>query len=282
MHIVHAARDFLQDTWTNLGRHNLFQAAAALSYYSIFSLAPLVIIIVAIAGFLISDADIQTALVDRVRTFSNDEAAELVNTIINNSADQQRSRLSIAIASILMIIGATTAFAQLHSILNRVWNVPDTRRLTLWHFIKGRLVSFVILIIIGVLLATSLVFSTFLSSIGDQVYTRWGIQLTYWEPLKLMTSWGVTTILIMALFKFLPETPVRWIDALIGAVAASALFELSKWAVSTYVTQIDPSSAFGAAGSVVVFMLWVYIAALIVLVGAEISRTSSAFRDRSL
>ena len=282
MHIFEAARAFLKDALTNLSRFNLFQAAAALSYYSIFSLAPLVIIIVAIAGFLISDADIQTALVDRVRTFSNDEAAELVNTIINNTADEQRSRLSIAIATIVMIIGATTAFAQLHSILNRVWNVPDSRRLTLWHFIKGRLVSFVILIVIGVLLAASLVFSTFFSNIGDQVYARWGIQLTYWEPLKLMTSWGVTTLLITTLFRFLPEAPVRWFDALVGAFAASALLELSKWAVSTYVTQIDPSSVFGAAGGIVVFMLWVYVAALIVLIGAEISRSSSAFRDRSL
>lgn len=282
MQLIHAAQAFLKDAWTNLLQHNLFQSAAALAYYSLFSLAPLVIIIVAIAGFLISDADVQTALVERVRTFANDDAAELVRTIIENTADEQRSLLSIAIASVLMIIGATTAFAQLHSILNRVWNVPVSRRQTIWHFLKGRLVSFIILIVIGVLLAVSLVFNTFLTNVGDFVSSRFGVELSFWEPLNLMTSYGVTTLLIATIFKYLPDAAVRWVDALIGAVAASALLELSKWVVASYVTQIDPSSAFGAAGSVVVFMLWVYVAALIVLIGAEVSRTNSTMRHDPL
>jgi len=282
MQVTHVALRFLKDAAGNLREHNLFQAAAALSYYSLFSLAPLVLIIVAIAGFLISDADVQSALTERVRAFATDEAAELVGTIIDNTTDSQSGRLSIAIASILMVIGATTAFAQLHSILNRVWNVPAARRQTVWHFIKGRLVSFVILIVIGVLLAASLVFNTFLSNVGNLASSRFGVELTYWEPLNLMTSYGVTTLLIATIYKFLPDAPVRWREALIGAIAASLLLELSKWVVASYVTQLNPSSAFGAAGSVVVFMLWIYFAALIVLIGAEISRTSAAMRDDSL
>ncbi len=282
MRFLNAAKEFFRHFWGNLLKQNLFQAAAALAYYSLFSLAPLVIIIVAIAGFLIRDADVQAALVERVGTFANEETAELVSTIVENTADEQRSRISIVIAGVLMVIGATTAFAQLHSILNRVWDVPTTRRLSLWHFFKGRLLSFIILILIGVLLAASLFFNTFLSNVGDFVAARFGIELTYWEPLTLMTSYGVTTLLITTIFKFLPETTVRWFDALIGAVAASALLEVSKWAVASYVTQLDPSSVFGAAGSVVVFMLWIYVAALIVLIGAEVSRTSSFLRDRSL
>jgi membrane protein len=277
--LFHAALSFLGNAWGNMRQHNLFQAAAALSYYSLFSLAPLVLIIVAIAGFLISDADVQSALIERVRTFANDEAAELVRTIIENTADVQRGRLSIVIAGVLMIIGATTAFAQLHSILNRVWNVPAARGQSIWLFLKGRLLSFVILISIGVLLAVSLVFNTFLTNVGDFAATRFGVELTYWEPAKLMTSYGVTTLLIATIYKFLPDAPVRWTDALIGAVAASVLLELSKWVVASYVTQLDPSSAFGAAGSVVVFMLWIYVAAFIVLIGAEFSRTSATFRN---
>lgn len=282
MLIKDTAQRFLADAGANLRQHNLFQAAAALAYYSLFSLAPLVLIIVAIAGFLISDADVQSALVERVRTFANDEAAQLVQTIVNNTADQRSGRLSLIIAGVLMIIGATTAFAQLHSILNRVWNVPAARRQSLWHFLKGRLLSFAILIVIGVLLAVSLVFNTFLTNVGGFVTTRFGIELIYWEPLNLMTSYGVTTLLIATIYRFLPDAPVRWSEALIGAVAASLLLELSKWGVSSYVTQLNPSSAFGAAGSVVVFMLWVYVAAFIVLVGAEISRTTASVKNDSM
>ena len=181
-----------------------------------------------------------------------------------------------------MIIGATTAFAQLHSILNRVWNVPISRRQSIWHFLKGRLLSFAILIVIGVLLAISLLFNTFLTNVGTFASSRFGIELVYWEPLNLMTSWGVTTLLIATIYKFLPDAPVRWSEALIGAVAASVLLELSKWAVASHVTQLDPSSAFGAAGSVVVFMFWIYVAAFIVLVGAEISRTTASVRNNAV
>lgn len=221
----------------------------------------------------------QTALVDRVRTFANDDAAEVVRTIIENTANEQSGIFSIIVAACLMVAGATTAFAQLHAILNRVWNVPAKGRISVVRFIKGRLLSFLMLIIIGVLLAASLLFNTFLANLGDFASARIGIELMYWEPLKLLTSYGVTTILIAMIYKYLPETKVHWRDALIGAVAASLLFELSKWAVASYVARMDPESAFGAAGSVIVFMLWIYFAALILLIGTEIARTCSQFRN---
>ncbi|HMB72251.1 MAG TPA: YihY/virulence factor BrkB family protein [Gammaproteobacteria bacterium] len=273
-----ASAKFADAARQNFFRHSPFQAAAALSFYSLISLAPIVIIIVAVAGFLISDADVQSALIERVRTIANDDAAEVVRTIIENTANEQRGVFSIIVAACIMVAGATTAFAQLHAVLNRVWNVPVKRRLSILHFVKGRLWSFVMLIVIGVLLAVSLVFSTFLASIGDFVSQRFGIELIYWEPLKLVTSYGFTTVLIAMIYKYLPETQVHWRDALVGAVAASLLFELSKWAVGYYVARMDPESAFGAAGSVIVFMVWIYAAALIVLIGTEIARTCAEFR----
>jgi len=268
-----AAALFARTARRNFLKHAPFQAAAALAYYSLFSLAPLVIIIVAIAGFFIRDADVQAALIDRVRLIANDEAADLVATIVANTTNEQSSVISIIVAGTIMVIGATTAFAQLYSILNRVWNVPDGRRDSAWHLVKGRLVSFLMLVVIGVLLAASLVFNTFLSNVGDFVSTRFDVELSYWQPLKLLTSYGATAVLIAMIYKFLPACTVRWRDALIGAVAASVLFEASKWFVGYYVARMDPDSAFGAAGSVVVFMFWIYAAALIILIGTEVART---------
>ena len=273
MKFLTAAARFARTAKTNFLRHSPMQAAAALSFYSLFSLAPLVIIIVAIAGFLIADADVQAALIDRVRSIANEDAAAVVATIIENTANEQRGIVSIVIAGLIMVVGATTAFAQLHAVLNRVWNVPIRRRRSVWHFLKGRLVSFLMLIIIGVLLAASLVFNTFLTRIGDYLSSRFDFYVTFWDLLNLVTSYGFTTILIALIYKYLPDAPVRWRDAFIGAVAASILFELSKWLVGYYVTQMDPESAFGAAGSVVVFLLWIYAAAMIVLIGSEVSRT---------
>jgi membrane protein len=130
------------------------------------------------------------------------------------------------------------------------------------------------LLIIGTLLAASLVFNTFLASFDEFVSSRFGVDILIWDLLDLATSYGVTTILLGLIYRYVPDAPVRWRDAIPGAIVASILFESSKTLVQYYVTRTSPESAFGAAGSVVVFMLWIYTASLIVLIGAEVSRTS--------
>lgn len=262
-----------RSAWSNIRTHNPFQAAAALAFYSLFSLAPLVIVIVSIAGFLIRDADVQAALTQRIETIVNEDAADIVRTMVLDSTGTEQSPLSLIVATALIVIGATTAFAQLHSILNRVWNVPQQRRQSIRHFIKGRLLSFAFLAVIALLLAVSLLFNTFLTNLGEFVEGRFGLRVPVWPYLTVVTSYGVTTLLIATIYKFLPDKPVKSRDALIGAVVASLLFESSKSLVGYYVAHMAPESAFGAAGSVVVFMVWIYVSSLIVLIGAEVSRT---------
>ncbi len=271
-------KQFFVAAWNNFNSHAPFQAAAALAYYSLFSLAPLVLVIVGVGGIFINDLEVQQALIERISNLVNDDAAEFVESVIVNTSDIQGSVISIIVASALMLIGATTAFAQLHSILNRVWNVPVHQQQALWHFVKGRLLSFAFLIVIGILLAASLLFNTFLASIGDHISERFSFEISIWAELRLITSYGVTTVLIATIYKYLPDANVRWIEALLGAFVASVFFESTKSLVGYYVERANPESAFGAAGSVVVFMLWIYIAALIVLIGAEVSRTYAEIR----
>jgi membrane protein len=250
------------------------QSAAALSYFSLFSLAPLVIAIVAVAGLFVSNADVQTALIEHIRDIVNDETADLVETIIANSVDQERNIVSLIIAGVLIAVGATSAFAQLHAILNRVWNAPVPQRFSVWYLVRARVWSFAFLLIIGTLLAASLMFNTFLASFDEFVSSRFGVDILIWDLLDLATSYGVTTILLGLIYRYVPDAPVRWRDAIPGAIVASILFESSKTLVQYYVAQTSPESAFGAAGSVVVFMIWIYTASLTVLLGAEVSRTS--------
>jgi membrane protein len=261
--------------------HDPFQAAAALSYYSLFSLAPLVIVIAAIGGLFFSDAEIQAALVSRIRDTLNEDAAALVETVIRNSTNAQQNIASLLIAGSLILIGATTTLAHLHRVLNRIWNVHVERRRIVWHFVKARLWSFAFLVAIGILLAASLMFNTFLANFGDFVSRYVAIDAAAWNLLNLATSYVVRAVLLMLLYKLLPDTRVRWREAALGAVAASLLFQGSKYFIGIYLEQANPASAFGASGSIVVFMLWIYIASLIILIGAEVGRIFSTVTFRT-
>lgn len=258
----------------NFLSHDPFQAAAALSYYSLFSLAPLVIVVAAIGGLFFSDAEIQSALVARIRDILNEDAATLVETVITNSTNAEQNVISLIIAGSLILVGATTALAHLHRVLNRIWNVRVEGRLRIWHFVKGRLWSFAFLITISILLAASLLFNTFLTTLVELVSRYVALDTQVWSLLDLATSYVATALLLMLLYKFLPDTRVRWREAALGAAVATVLFESGKYFIRIYLAQASPGSSFGASGSIVVFMLWIYVASLIILVGGEVSRSA--------
>jgi membrane protein len=265
----------------NFFEHDPFQAAAALSYYSLFSLAPLVIVVAAIGGLFFSDTEIQAALVERIRDILSEDAAALVETVISNSTDTERNVVSLIIAGSLILIGATTALAQLHGVLNRIWNVRVEGRLKVWLFVKGRLWSFAFLITIGTLLAASLLFNTFFTTFVEFLSRYVALDTGIWDLLDAATSYVVTAFLLMLLYKFLPDTRVRWREAALGAAAATLLFESSKYFIRIYLAQASPGSSFGASGSIVVFMLWIYVTSLIILVGGELSCAASTIGHES-
>lgn len=255
------------------------QAAAALSFYSLLSLAPLVIVVVAMAGIFFSDIEVRSVLILRISELISEDTAALVQTIIENTADEEQNVSSLIIGGMLMLVGASTAFAHLHTILNRVWNVNVSGRKTLLQILKGRLWSFAFLFVIAALLVASLLLSTLFTAVDEWLHTR-AIDAPNWaDRTDFAISYGLTTLLIAAIYKLLPDAKVPWRGAFLGAVVSTLLFDGSKALIQYYVTRFDPASSFGAAGSVIAFMVWIYIASLIVLVGAEISRAEAIRRS---
>jgi membrane protein len=271
--MLDALRSFFWNAWQNFCHHRPFETAAALAFYSLFSLAPLIIVIVAIAGLFFSDAEVQAALIARIRELIGAETATLVETIISNTTNEESNVLSLIVGGTLITIGATTAFAHLYSALNRIWNLGETDTSAMLKVLKGRLLSFAFLIVIGMMLVVSLGFSAALATSTEFLSRRLGIDTSFWNGLEIAISYGVTTLLVAVIYKYLPDTRVAWLDSMLGALVAALLFGLSKFLIRLYVAQMSPESSFGAAGSVVVFMLWIYCASLIVLVGAEVTRT---------
>ena len=249
-----------------------FQLAAALAYYSLLSMAPLLLIAVAVAGVFFAHGQVHTELIAQMRALVGDEGAQLAQTVIEHTESGERSAWSLLVGGVLMFSGAATVFAQLQHALNRVWRVEAEPGTAIVSFVKQRVLSFALVLALGFLLMVSLVISAVLGTLHTYLDARLESAALFWQALDLGISFGLSCLLIALMFKYLPDREIQWRDTWLGAVITSGLFIVGKHAIGVYLGQTTVASSFGAAGSVVVFMIWVYYAALILLFGAEITQ----------
>ena len=248
-----------------------FQLAAAIAYYSLLSMAPLLLVVVAVAGVFFSDGTVQSQLVDQMGSLIGEEGAALTETVIENTESKDESLFSLIVGMALTLFGATTVFAQLQNALNRVWRVQPKPSNAVWNFVKHRLLSFALVLSIGFLLMVSLVTSAVLAALHDFMNAAMAGAAFIWEALNFGISFALATVLIALMFKYLPDAEIEWRDTWLGGFVTAILFVIGKSAIGLYLGQATAASSFGAAGSVVVFMIWVYYASLIILFGAELT-----------
>jgi len=252
------------------------EQAAALSYYTLLSLAPLVLLAVAVAGLVFERPAVEHRIVAEMGALFGDEGADAVELVLKSANDPSKGARSVVISMILLAVGATTVFAQLQDSLNRIWNVEATPgRSLVWTFLKERLLSLAMVAGIGFLLLVSLLVNAVLSAAGESTGAVLGVVPWALRVAGLPVSVAVVALLFAAMFKILPDAPVAWGDVWFGAVATSLLFTLGKHVIGMYLGRAGIGSAYGAAGSVVVLTVWVYYASLIVLFGAELTRLRS-------
>ena len=269
----------LSMTFVEWRADNASRLAAALAYYTIFSLAPLLVIVVGIAGLVLGQEVAQASLVEQVRIYtSSPRAAELVQTVLENTSVQGPNLFATLLSLALLFYGATGAFNELRNALNLIWDVPAQQNGGVRGFVIGRAVALAMVIVAGVLLLLSLVASTLLALAGRFVDVVWpGMAL----PSQLLTFvlLFVLTMLVFALiYKFVPDVDLAWSDVWIGAAATGLLFSLGRWAISLYLSQSNMASIFGAAGSVILLLIWVYYSALTFFLGAEFTQVYGRLR----
>jgi membrane protein len=268
--------------WTAINRmfeDDALPLAAALSYYSLLSMAPLLLVAVALAGVFFADGQVHAQLIEEMRGLVGDAGAALAQTVIAHTGSEQRSAWSLVVGSLLTLFGATAVFGQLQYALNRVWRVKAAPRAELiMSFLKQRILSFALVLIVGFLLMVSLVISAVLGALHKYLDTRLADAALFWNGLDLVISFALAIVLIAMLFKYLPDAEIEWRDTWLGAVITAGLFIVGKQVIGLYLGQTTVASSFGAAASVVIFMVWVYYAALILLFGAEITQAVSARR----
>jgi membrane protein len=246
---------------------------AAISYYTMFSLAPLLVIVIAVAGALFGEEAVRGALTSQLEGTIGREGAGAVQDLIASAHEPSKGLVAGGISIGLLIIGATTVFAELQSALDRIWHVPEKEKPTgLWAILRARVLSFGLILGLAFLLIVSLMVSTAVSAIGGWA----GGLLPGWELLQqaanIVIALGISTVLFAMIFKFMPTVPVRWHDVWIGAAVTAVLFEVGKTAIGLYLGKSGVSDSFAAAGSLVVVLAWVYYAAQIFLLGAEFTK----------
>lgn len=262
-------RDSFKSWWSR----DPFRISTVISYYTIFSLPGLGLIVINLAGYFYGTEAMTQQISEQVGDLINRDTAETVERIIANAYTDDRLTVSSFISLAVLLFGATGVFYQVQQSLNIMWKVEPQPEQQLLKFLIDRLFSFGMILIIGFLLLVSLIISSLISGLGQWLSeTFFGLIDVVLRILDIVLSLGIITILFAAIYKFLPDVKIRWKDVWVGAFAASLLFTVAKFFLGLYFGMSDPGSVYGAAGSIILIMLWTTYNAMILLYGAEITR----------
>jgi membrane protein len=272
----------------------ILQQAASLSYYTIFSIAPLLIIMIAIAGIVLGHNVVQADVTTQIEGLVGKDGAQLINTIIKSINQPAASIPAAILGFIALILGAIGVFGQLKSSLNQIWRAPIRPSAglikDLIDLFRQSAILMLMVVVMGLLIMLSVIVSAVLSSIAGFVDTQIGdplrVSTALWSMVNFWVSIGLMTLLFAAIFKILPDVAIKWKDVWIGSFLTAALFTLGKYLIGLYLGRSGVTSAYGAAGSLVIILLWVNYSAQIFFLGAEFTHIytlrygSAAYQQR--
>ena len=243
---------------------------AALAYYTLFSIAPLLLIVIAVAGMVFGEQAARGEIFGQLRDLMGPEGAAAVETLLQHVNRPGGGLIASMTGVVLLFLGAMTVFGELQNALDRIWRAPARKQTSgWWNLVRTRLASFGMILAIAFLLMVSLVLSAVLAALGK----LWGPAFAGWEVIAhvidIALSFAFTTVLFTLIYKIIPRVRIGWRDVWFGAAVTALLFALGKFLIGLYLGKSSVASAFGAAGSLVVMMVWVYYSAQIFLLGAE-------------
>jgi membrane protein len=243
---------------------------AALSYYSVFSLAPLLLIVISVAGLVFGEEAVRGEVFAQLQGLLGADASQAVEGLLASVSETEEGILGTAVGLVLLLIGATTVFGELQDALDRIWRAPARDRSGgLWGLVRARLLSFGMILGIAFLLMVSLVFSAAVAALGKWWSGAFGSWEVVAQVVNLAVGFALTTVVFAMIYKFMPRVSVQWRDVWLGAAVTAVLFTLGRFLIGLYIGKSGIASGFGAAGSLIVVFVWVYYSAQIFLIGAE-------------
>jgi membrane protein len=267
-------------TWTLLKtavdqwfRHRTARLGAALAYYSVFSMGPLLLIVTSIAGLLFGADAVRGSLTNQFKSLLGETGSKAVEAMLAGASSEQSGIIAGLIGIVLLLFAALGVVVQLKDAMNTIWNVEEPNEAGVWWYLRTYLISFAGILGLGFLLAVSLVISASLAALSS--WSGTGTALIG-EAVNFVVSLAILTTLFAMLFKWFPDTEIAWRHVLPGAVATALLFNVGKFAIGWYIGTQGLESTYGAAASIVILLIWVYYSAQIVLFGAELTHAYAA------
>ena len=267
--------DFLKQVFGEFNKDDCMTNAAALAYYTVFSLAPTLVIVISVAGFFVSPQQASDALLEQFRGLIGVEGAEQIATMLEHArSDAAQGAVARVLGIVLVVIASTGLMIQLQAALNRAWDVKPNPKQGVRGFMLKRALSFAMIVSISFLLLVSLVLSAIVSAVTSRASYLLPDQLSEFtlQAVNAGISYVIIALLFAAIYKVLPDATIQWRDVAVGAAATALLFALGKFAIGLYLGNTNVGSAYGAASSLAILFVWVYYSSVILLFGAEFTQ----------
>ena len=265
----------LKEAAMSFAGDNVPRLGAALAYYTVFSMAPLILIAITIAGAIFGDEAARGEVFARMRALIGHTGAEVVNEMVKDAARADTGVVAATIGIAALLFGASGVFGQLRAALNTIFQVQPKDTPIVMGFLKERFLSVATVIVIGFLLLVALVVDTAISAAGDYMQNRLPGGEGLWHVVELIVSTTMITVLFALVFRYMPDVRIAWRNVWLGAIVTAVLFSIGKFALGLYLGKKAAESSYSAAGALIVLLLWVYYSAQIVLFGAELTRVYS-------
>lgn len=262
----------LIETYDQLLDDKGFKMAAALSYYAAFSLGPLLIIIISVAGFFFSEEAATGEIMRQMDDLMGRDGAEIVQTIIKGAANTSTGIFATIVSVVLLVVGSVGIFMELHESLNIIWGVELKPGRGIWGFIKGRLMSFSMVVASGFVLLISLIINSAITMLSNYFSSFFGIAVPIAEVLNIVASFIIVMFIFAMMFKYLPDVIVEWKYVWLGAGITSLLFSIGKYLIGLYLGNTSFSSTYGASASLAILFIWIYYSGIILFLGAEFTQ----------
>ena len=264
--------NLLKETFSEWNEDKAPRLAAALAYYTAFSLAPLLVVVISIAGLIYGKEAVQGQVQYQIQGAVGSQAASAIQDMLANFSHPSSGIIATVLGVVTLVLGAAGLFGQLQDALNTIWEVTPKPGQGILAMIRQRFLSFSMVLGICFVLLVSLLLSAVVSALGNVIAVHIPQQETLLQIINLVISFGVITVLFAAIYKVLPDVKISWKDVWMGAAVTALLFTIGKYALGLYLGQSSVSSSYGAAGSFVLLLLWIYYSAQILLFGAEFTQ----------
>jgi len=263
----------LKDTFKGFGNDNVTKLSGSLAYYTVFSLGPLLVVIISLCSIFLGRDAVEGKIYEQLNNFVGNDTALQLQQIIKNASINGKGQLAAIIGIITLLLGATSVFGDIQDSINKIWGLKPKPKKGLLKMLRNRFLSFSLIASLGFLLLVSLGISAIIEALMYRFQAKYpDVAVIFVYIINLLLTLGITSLIFGVIFKVLPDAQIKWKDVMTGAITTAILFMLGKFAISFYISKANVGTTYGAAGSIVILLIWVYYSSIILYFGAEFTK----------